>query len=271
MPVRKAIIAVAGWGTRMLPITKSVEKCMLPVGTRPVVDYVVRDVVAAGITDIYFIVGEQSEQIQGYYRSNIQLNDYLRQRGKTELLEKIAPLDGVTVHFIIQPGTGKYGTAVPVGLAAPYIEEGESVLVLMGDDFIYSPGSDNQLRRLIDGASVDGASMFGVAIDHEKVSKYGVLALDSEGNYQSIVEKPTAEEAPSNLINVSKYLLPKQIIDACVTVNPNPQRGEYELTDVVNSFVSSGGKVAVIRPEGQYLDCGTPDGWLKANNTIMAS
>jgi predicted ATP-dependent endonuclease of OLD family len=99
----------------------------------------------------------------------------------------------------------------------------------------------------------------------------GRTSLDSEGNYQSIVEKPTAEEAPSNLINVSKYLLPKQIIDACVTVNPNPQRGEYELTDVVNSFVSSGGKVAVIRPEGQYLDCGTPDGWLKANNTIMAS
>ena len=71
--ITKAIIPVAGWGTRMLPITKSIEKCMLPVGTRPVVDYIVQDIIRAGVKDIYFVVGEQSTQVQSYYRSNIQV------------------------------------------------------------------------------------------------------------------------------------------------------------------------------------------------------
>jgi len=100
MNITKAIIPVAGWGTRMLPITKAIEKSMLPVGTRPVVDYVVQDVIKAGIRNIYFVVGEQSTQIQNYYRSNIQLNDYLRAQGKEDKLPLIAPLDGVSIHFI---------------------------------------------------------------------------------------------------------------------------------------------------------------------------
>ena len=75
--INKAIIMVAGWGTRMLPITKSIEKCMLPIGNRPMIDFVVRDIIAAGIKDIYFVVGEQSTQLQSYYRTNILLNDYL--------------------------------------------------------------------------------------------------------------------------------------------------------------------------------------------------
>lgn len=266
--VTKAIIPVAGWGTRMLPITKSIEKCMLPVGTRPVIDYVVRDCVDAGISDIYFVVGEQSTQIQSYYRSNIQLNDYLRSKGKEDKLELVAPLSGVSIHFITQPSSGKYGTAVPVGLAAPYIQTNESVLVLMGDDFIYNPNSTNQIKRLIDEASDDGAAMFGVAIPQNEVSRYGVLALDGAGNYQSIVEKPSVEDAPSNLINVSKYLLPKVVIDASAKVAPNPERNEYELTDVVNEFVRGGAKLAVVQPKGEYLDCGTPEGWLHANNIV---
>lgn len=269
-PITKAIIPVAGWGTRMLPITKSIEKCMLPVGTRPVIDYVVQDCIDAGINDIYFVVGEQSSQIQSYYRSNIQLNDYLREKGKTDKLPLVAPLGNASIHFITQPSGGKYGTAVPVGLVAAHIEEGESALVLMGDDFIYNPDGDNQIKRLIDEASADGAAMFGVAIPQSEVSRYGVLALDEYGNYQSIVEKPSVEDAPSNLINVSKYLLPKQIIDAAMTVAPNPVRGEYEITDVVNNFVANGGKVAVVQPQGEYLDCGTPEGWLHANNVVAS-
>ena len=131
--ITKAIIPVAGWGTRMLPITKSIEKCMLPVGTRPVIDYIVQDVVRAGVKDIYFVVGEQSTQVQSYYRSNIQLNDYLRRAGKEDKLPLIAPLRDVRIHFLTQPGTGGYGTSIPVGLASEFIEQGESAFVIMGD------------------------------------------------------------------------------------------------------------------------------------------
>lgn len=270
MNVTKAIIPVAGWGTRMLPITKSIEKCMLPVGARPVIDYVVQDVIAAGIKDIYFVVGEQSDQLESYYRSNIQLNDYLRKKGKSELLKKVSPLAEVNIHFITQPSSGAYGTAVPVGLAAEYINEGESALVLMGDDFVFNPNGANQIRRLIDEASAEGAAMFGVAVPRESVSRYGVLRLDERGNYQAIVEKPSVEEAPSNLINVSKYLLPKALIGEAAKIAPNPARGECEITDVVNNFVAKGGKIAVIQPDGEYLDCGNPAGWLAANNFVAA-
>lgn len=100
MKITKAIIPVAGWGTRMLPITKAIEKCMLPIGTRPVIDFVVQDVIKAGITDIYFVVGEQSSQLQNYYRSNIQLNDYLKRHGKDDKLPLVAPLKGVNITLL---------------------------------------------------------------------------------------------------------------------------------------------------------------------------
>jgi UTP--glucose-1-phosphate uridylyltransferase len=267
--ITKAIIPVAGWGTRMLPITKSIEKCMLPIGTRPVVDYVVRDLIDAGVNDIYFVVGEQSSQVQNYYRSNIQLNDYLKRQGKDDKLPLVAPIEGVNFHFIVQPSGGKYGTAVPVGLVNDYIDQGELVAVIMGDDFIYNQDKTNEIKRLLEAAS-DGGSMIGVNVAPEDVSQYGVLQLDEAGNYQRIVEKPRIEDAPSTLINVSKYVLPKVAIEAAVTVPVNPARGEYEITDVINQYVSGGGSIKVVEAKGEFLDAGSVDGWLHANNVVAA-
>ncbi len=269
MKITKAIIPVAGWGTRMLPITKAIEKCMLPVGTRPVVDYVVRDCIDAGIKDIYFVVGEQSAQVQNYYRSNIQLNDYLRRQGKEDKLPLVAPIEGVRFHFIVQPAHGKYGTAVPVGLVNDYVEPGESVAVIMGDDFLYNDDGTNEIQRLVEAAD-EGGAMIGVNIARENVSKYGVLQLDSDGNYQKIVEKPSAEEAPSTLINISKYVLPKAAIEAAVSIPVNPSRGEYEITDVINQYVVAGGSIKVVEAKGEFLDCGSVEGWLYANNRITS-
>lgn len=266
--ITKAIIPVAGWGTRMLPITKAVEKCMLPIGTRPVIDYVVRDLIDAGVNDIYFVVGEQSTQVQNYYRSNIQLNDYLKRQGKEDKLPLVAPIEGVTFHFIVQPSSGKYGTAVPVGLVNDYVEKDELVAVIMGDDFIYNQDGTNEIKRLLEAAGESG-SMIGVSVGREAVSKYGVLQLDEQGNYQKIVEKPRSEDAPSTLINVSKYVLPKAAIEAAVTIPANQARGEYEITDVINQYVADGGSIKVVEARGEFLDAGSVDGWLHANNVIL--
>ncbi len=268
MNVTKAIIPIAGWGTRRLPITKTIEKSMLPIGNRPLIDYVVQDCIAAGINELIFIVGEGSSQVEDYYRDNIKLNDYLEKKGKTEALALVAPPEGVKLHFVVQPSHGKYGTAVPVGLAADYISEGESAVVLMGDDFIYNADGSSETKRLIEAASVDGAAMIGVEVPADRVSQYGVLKLGENGEYQSIVEKPSVSESPSNLINISKYLLPKRAIDAAVRVEANPLRGEYEITDVINQFVANGGAITVHRATGQYIDGGTLEGWLHANNVI---
>lgn len=268
MKITKAIIPVAGWGTRMLPITKAIEKCMLPIGTRPVIDYVVRDLIDAGVDDIYFVVGEQSTQVQNYYRSNIQLNDYLKRQGKEDKLPLVAPIEGVKFHFIVQPSAGKYGTAVPVGLANDYIEEDELVAVIMGDDFIYNRDGTNEIKRLIEAAD-EGGSMIGVNIAREDVSKYGVLQLTEQGNYQKIIEKPRVEDAPSTLINVSKYVLPKVAIQAATTIPVNPTRGEYEITDVINQYVAQGGSIKVVEAKGEFLDAGSVEGWLHANNAVV--
>lgn len=273
MTIRKAIIPVAGWGSRMLPITKAVEKCMLPIGTRPVIDYVVQDVLAAGIKDIYFIVGEQSTQIQNYYRSNIQLNDYLRRQGKEDKLKLVAPLEGVKIHFITQPSTGAYGTSVPVGLASEYISDDESALVIMGDQFFWrTDGGSNaaDLIRLVEENNVS-AGLLGVPVPEEDVSKYGIIEKDDQGNFVRIVEKPSLEEAPSNLNNASFYVFDKEIFELARTLPVNPVRGEYEITDPINAYVGNGKLIIVGEANGQYLDGGSVEGWLHANNVVLSS
>lgn len=113
-----AVIAVAGWGARWLPLTKAIEKCMLPVGNRPVVDWVVADCVKAGITKIIFVVAPEQTQIRQFYSHNAALNTYLNAKGKHDALELVnqPQYAGVTFEFVVQPQNSKYGTAVPIAL-----------------------------------------------------------------------------------------------------------------------------------------------------------
>ena len=255
----------------MLPITKAIEKCMLPIGTRPVIDYVVQDLLKAGIKEIYFVVGEQSTQLESYYRSNIQLNDYLRRKGKHDMLPLIAPLQGVSLHFITQPSTGGYGTSVPVGMASEFIDDDESALVIMGDQFFYRTDDGSNaadLIRVVEDAGVS-AGLLGVPVPDEDVSKYGIIEKDADNNFVRIVEKPALENAPSNLNNASFYIFPKAIFELARTLPANPDRGEYEITDAINAYVGSGQSLIVSEAKGQYLDGGSVDGWLHANNVVL--
>lgn len=273
MNITKAIIPVAGWGTRMLPITKAIEKCMLPIGTRPVIDYVVRDVIKAGIKDIYFVVGEQSSQLQSYYRTNILLNDYLKRNGKEDRLPLVAPLKEVSIHFITQPSTGGYGTSIPVGLASEFIDQDESAVVIMGDQFFHREDDGSNTADLINLVQSRGlsAGLFGNPLPEELIPKFGIIEKDAEDNFVRIVEKPTIEEAPSNLNNSSFYIFDKEIFELARTLPANPARGEYEVTDAINAYVASGKKIAVGTVQGEYMECGSVDGWLRANNVVIGS
>lgn len=271
--ITKTVIPVAGWGTRMLPITKAIEKCMLPVGTRPVIDYVVQDVLKAGIKDIYFVVGEQSTQIQNYYRSNIQLNEYLHRNGKSDKLPLVAPLENATIHFVTQPSTGGYGTSIPVGLASQFVDEGESAVVIMGDQFFWREDGGSNTADLIELVNSRGlsAGLYGNEVAHEDVSKFGIIEKDADDTFVRIIEKPAPEEAPSNLNNSSFYIFPKEIFELAKTLPANPARGEFEITDAINAYVASGQKIAVGTVAGEYMECGSPSGWLAANNAIAAA
>ena len=242
---------------------------MLPIGNRPVVDYTVQDCIKAGITDIYFVVGEQSSQLHDFYRNNVELNDYLRRNGKEDLLPMIAP-PKVRIHYVVQSSYGKYGTSIPVALAYDAMgRPDESVVVLMGDDCIYNRDESSEVKRLIDAVEGSECAMLGVRVPEDKVSGYGVIAMDESQVFERIVEKPRIDEAPSNLINVSKYILNPTALRAVMAHAESSQQGEYYITDPINTIVQQGETVRVVPATGQYLDAGTLEGWLAANVYVI--
>ena len=265
--ITKAIIPVAGYGTRRLPITKAIEKCMLPVGNRPIVDYVVQDCVQAGIKDIIFIVSEENSQLEKYYSKNERLEEYLVKNGKNDALKLISVPD-IKFHYILQNPNGKYGTSIPVSLAMPVINEGESVVVLMGDDFIYNSDHSSEVKRLIESTEDGSSSLLGVKIPKEKVSRYGVIDKDSSNNFIGIVEKPSFEEAPSDLINVSKYIMDYKLLQYIKKHADGQVDGEYLITDPINEYIKDGNNIKVVEAKGEYLDGGNLEGWLYANNVV---
>lgn len=271
--ITKAIIPVAGWGTRRLPITKVIEKSMLPVGNRPLVDYSVQELIKAGVKDIYMVVSNVEPcQVRAFYRDNLALNLYLKERGKEDKLEKAKTLpDDVKIHYIAQDPSAKYGTAVPIAMVVEEFKIDEPVLVFMGDDFIWNPGGESAAEALIKAAAGGESAILGVEIDSKDVEKYGVFEVEN-GNLKRVVEKPSVNEAPSNLINVSKYVMTPELLQRIVKyVNENdfgPTEQEYMVTDPIDDFIRDGGVMKVASTGGEYLDGGSVEGWIHANNVV---
>ena len=272
--ITKAIIPVAGWGTRRLPITKIIEKSMLPVGNRPLVDYSVQELIAAGVTDIYMITSNVEPcQVRAFYQDNLALNQYLKERGKFDRLELAKTLpENVRVHYIAQDPAGKYGTAVPIAMAVEEFGINESVLVFMGDDFIWNPGGESASESLVGALQDDGDSaILGVEIPRDQVEKYGVLSVE-DGRLVHVVEKPKVEEAPSNLINVSKYIMSpelfREVVEYVRAHNFGPSDQEYVVTDPIMTYLARGGVMRVATTTGEYLDGGSLEGWVHANQVV---
>lgn len=276
MNCTKAIILVAGYGTRRLPVTKAIEKSMLPILNRPVVDYVVEDCIKAGITDIYFVVNKDAVQIRNYYGRNIVLEEYLAAHKKQRLASSVLPPKQATFHYVEQDtaSDAPYGTAVPVMLCREFINPGEHFLVLTGDDFVFNADGSSEIKRLMKAAGSKSA-MLGVEVPETMVSNYGVIAsheVDGHLVYDAIQEKPSIEEAESNLINISKYVLPAafyEYLDKIMQSQPNPS-GEYYIIDALNAFAQDGNEICVMRAQGEYLDSGTVENWLYANQYIAS-
>lgn len=272
--ITKAIIPVAGWGTRRLPITKIIEKSMLPVGNRPLVDYSVQDLIKAGVKDIYMVISNVEPcQVKEFYKDNLALNQYLIDRGKEDRLALAKTLpDDVTIHYAVQDPAGKYGTAVPIALVMKQYHLNEPVLVFMGDDFIWNPDGESAAEALIKSVGdTNDSAILGVEIDKSKVDKYGVLSAKDD-QLVGIIEKPSPESAPSNLINVSKYILSPELLNKITEYVDNHDFGpldqEYMITDPIDDFIKNGGIMHVAKTGGEYLDGGSVEGWLHANNVV---
>lgn len=269
----KAIIAVAGFGTRRLPVAKAVEKCMLPLLNRPVVDYVVQDCIAAGITDIYFVVSGGAEQLRHYYERDLVLEQYLASKEKSDLIPDIMPPENVTFHYVEQDRQdSRYGTTVPVWLCRSYIGGDEPFAVIMGDQSLHRADGRSELGLLLEGIAGSGADggLIGVGVRPEEVPLYGIIDFDERQLFRGIVEKPALHEAPSDQNNASIYMFPGKFMQYAIADMQRPHTGEYMLTDAINSFVNDDHSLYVRRSDATYLDCGSVEGWVAANQYLLA-
>lgn len=269
----KAIIAVAGYGTRRLPVAKAVEKCMIPLLNRPVVDYMVADLVKAGVTDIYFVVSDDARQLRDYYNRDIELENYLQNKGKADLVAHITPPKHVTFHYIEQDlGDPRYGTSIPAWLCRDYIRDGEMFYLIMGDQTLWRPDGQSECKLLFGDTVANGAAggLIGVPVPWDQVEMYGVIVKDSHNTYQSIVEKPQRDAAPSNLNNASVYLLPSNFMPYVTQQVSQERAGEYYLVDALNDFAADGHRVIVRSTDAAFLDCGNVEGWVAANSFLLA-
>jgi len=271
MEIKKAIIPVAGWGTRRLPITKVIEKCMLPVGNRPIIDYIVEDCIKAGITQIYFVTGKKADQLMSFYGHNLELEEFLKARGKTEMLSMISPPDGVEFFYTVQEKQN--GNATAVAEAIEQYNINEDVLISMGDDMFYRPDGSSEVADLIARHQPGDITILGAPINKNDKRKYGFFELDDDNKLIRIAEAVTASEAPSNLINVNRYVVPPKFLQKVVDYSKSKTtEPEYYITTVpFSNFIKDGGVARVVPATGEYLDGGSLEGWLHANNVICGS
>lgn len=272
-----AVIAVAGFGTRRLPITKATEKSMLPIGDRPVIDYIVDDCIAAGITNIIFVVGEQSQQLRTYYGHNELLELHLTETGKHTILDEVRAISQkANFQFVVQDKTQPYGTSTPLWLAKNLLQNEASFLYLYGDNIFYNADGSSAVKAFASKAieqHKDGA-MMAIEVPPEEVGHYGIVATawqDGQEMYQKIVEKPKPEDAPSNLNNAGCFMLTPDIFPYIErSITDSPQAEKYFI-DALNWYVEDGKQVSVVRSSAQFLDCGNVEGWLHANNLILGN
>lgn len=276
MPINKAVISAAGFGTRFLPISKTIQKEMVPILNRPAIDYVVNDCIRAGVRQIVIVMNAHNYQPLHYFRENKRLFKYLNEAGKPELYDQIKDLHSkAEFYFVKQLDSDGYGTSTPIKLAADHIKDEEAFLYLTGDDFIYFSDPERCLvKELIDLYQKSSAN--GVLTCLEKpwkeIHRYGVVEVENKNGFsflKNLVEKPKPGTAKSNLVNVSKYILTPAVLPLINQQNADQASGEYFITDIVLELAKNG-KIVVNKTDGEFLNAGSPLDWIKANLRIAA-
>ncbi|HQF93149.1 MAG TPA: UTP--glucose-1-phosphate uridylyltransferase GalU [Microthrixaceae bacterium] len=261
--VRKAVIPAAGLGTRFLPATKAQPKEMLPVVDRPSIQYVVEEAVAAGIDDILIITGRNKRSLEDHFDRNFELEYHLAEKGKTDDLADVIELaDLADIHYVRQGEPLGLGHAVSV--ARKHVGNNPFV-VLLGDDIMHQ--RSHLLKDMIATYEETGASTVALMeVEPSAISAYGCAAPeDRQGplcNIVDVVEKPKAEDAPSNLAIVGRYLFTPAIFDAIEQVQPGVG-GEIQLTDAIGLLLKDEPVKGQIFEEGRF-DIGNKIEYLRA-------
>ncbi|MGB9040517.1 MAG: UTP--glucose-1-phosphate uridylyltransferase GalU [Acinetobacter calcoaceticus] len=266
--IKKAVLPVAGLGTRFLPASKSIPKEMVTVVDRPAIEYVVREAVEAGIEQIILVTHSSKASIENYFDRNFELETILEQKKKFDLLAEITQIvpPHVSVVSVRQPQPLGLGHAV---LCAKSIVGGDDFAVLLPDVLVKDNSGRNDLTRMIARYNASQAAQIMVeAVPDNLVDQYGIVDVAHSPNegesitMQGIVEKPAVGSAPSNLSVVGRYILPATIMQLLENT-PKGAGNEIQLTDAI-AMLQETDIVEAYRMQGQTFDCGSKLGYLKA-------
>jgi UTP--glucose-1-phosphate uridylyltransferase len=262
--IKKAVIPAAGFGTRFLPQTKAMPKEMLPIVDKPVIQYVVEEIVASGITDIVMITGWHKRSIEDHFDYPFELEQRLEEAGKEKELAEVRRIADMA-NFIYVRQKGPYGNATPV-LCAKNVIGNEPFAVLWGDEFIYA--KPPRLKQMIDVYEEYGKPVIsGVRIKEKKdLSRYGIAKIKPvKGNVyeiSDIVEKPDPNRAPSNLAAHGAYILPPEIFPIIENLKPG-RGGELWLPEAIDQLLKIEKVLCCEIKDAVYYDTGNKFEYLK--------
>ncbi|MCF9034116.1 UTP--glucose-1-phosphate uridylyltransferase GalU [Acinetobacter nectaris] len=266
--IKKAILPVAGLGTRFLPASKSIPKEMVTVVDRPAIEYVVKEAVAAGIKQIILVTHTSKASIENYFDRNFELETTLENKKKIDLLNeitKIVPAD-VSIVSVRQPQPLGLGHAV---LCAKDIVGDDDFAVLLPDVLVKANSATNDLAQMVKRFDETNAAQIMVeAVPENLVDQYGIVDVEQAPEVgqsivmKGIVEKPAIDQAPSNLSVIGRYVLPAKIMNILETT-PKGAGNEIQLTDAIAALQATD-TVEAFRMQGETFDCGSKIGYLKA-------
>jgi UTP--glucose-1-phosphate uridylyltransferase len=267
MPVRTAIVPAAGLGTRFLPASKAVPKEMVPIVDRPIIQYAVEELVRAGITNICIVTSEGKEALLHHFSSNSKLEQALSNSGKYDILDEIRKLNAIAdITSVVQDEPRGLGHAV--WTAREFV--GDEPFVVLLPDEVFDP-CENFLGEMIGTFEALQNNVVAVTeVSHESISSYGAIeAEDGDSDVlkvRSLVEKPSPEQAPSNLAVIGRYVLTPEVMDVLENVGPGAG-GEIQLTDALAVLAGRDSLYAHIL-RGRRWDAGTKRGYLEATAAL---
>ncbi len=266
--IKKAVLPVAGFGTRFLPASKATPKEMLPIIDKPLVQYAVEEAINCGIKEIIFITSPEKHSIKKHFKTNKELELRLLNSGKEGMIEKLNPkkFSEIKFYYINQNEQNGLGHAV---LQAESVIGNNSFAVLLPDDLFLSRKSC--LEQLIDIYSQTKSSVIAVnEIDLKNIHKYGVIKPGKQNlgaiEIDDIVEKPLAKDAPSNMAVGGRYILNSTIFEHLKSTKSD-KSGEIQLTDAIKSLLANEDIYAKVY-EGEKFDCGSKEGFVHATISL---
>ncbi|WP_461246610.1 UTP--glucose-1-phosphate uridylyltransferase GalU [Treponema sp. R6D11] len=265
--VKKAIIPAAGLGTRFLPATKAVPKEMLPIVDKPTLQYIIEELVDAGIEEILIVTGRTKRSVEDHFDVSFELEAELEQGGKTELLEICKGINNLAKISYVRQGKA-LGLGHAIGCGESFAKD-EPFAVILGDEIVYTkPNEKNAIRQLIDAYEETDKTIIGVRnVPLEDTNKYGIVETGESENglikAKSLVEKPKPEDAPSTLAILGRYVITPDIFPL-LRNGKQGVGGEIQLTDSLSELAKTQGLYAC-EFKGERYDVGDKLGYMQAN------